>query len=127
MSPMSYDPYNPPAPDDWLALDEQARIDLVQRYHQMAGQTAGNMTVHAAVHTVIENQIALNDPPEVAKKLRSLMAEGLDRHEAVHALSTAVTDMLWGLSRAKAQSGDPMQRYVNSVRRLSMRKWLRLG
>ena len=31
-----YDPLEAPDPDEWLALDEQERLDLVQEYHRRA-------------------------------------------------------------------------------------------
>jgi hypothetical protein len=83
------------------------------------------MVLHATLHAIVENQIALNSPPEVARKLRSLVAGGLDRHQALHALATAVTEMIVGASRG--QAGDPVRRYVSSVRRLTAQKWLRMG
>ncbi len=113
----SYDPSIAPDPAEWLALDESARTALVEKYHRTAGETAGNMVLHATIHTVVENQVALNDPPEVARKLRGLVAGGLDRHQAVHALGAAVTEMIVGVS--KGQAGDPVRRYVGSVQRLT--------
>ena len=118
MTTRSHDPSIAPDPAEWLALDESARTARVEQHHRNAGETAGNMVLHATIHAIVENQIALNDPPEVARKLRSLVAGGLDRHQAVHALGTAVTEMI--LAAPKGQAGDP-------VRRLTVKKWLRMG
>lgn len=125
MTIQSYDPSIAPDPAEWLALDESDRTALVEKYHRNARETAGSMTLHATLHAIVENQIALNDPPEVAQKLRSLVAGGLDRHPALHVLGTAVAEMIVGAS--KGQTGDPVRRYICLVRRLTVKKWLRMG
>ncbi len=39
-------------------------------------------------HVVVENQIALGDEIPVARNLHQLMAQGLDRHDAIHAIAS---------------------------------------
>lgn len=56
-----YDPMKAPDPDAWLALDEASRIILVMDYHSVAGKETAGDHLHAIVHVVIENQIALGD------------------------------------------------------------------
>ena len=36
-----YDPFVEPDPSDWLATDEQRRLDLITRYHRHEGFEAG--------------------------------------------------------------------------------------
>ncbi|MEZ2311415.1 hypothetical protein AB6809_32760 [Paraburkholderia sp. RCC_158] len=58
--------YNPgcaPEPESWLELDEQERIALVETYHRVARIKLPNVTAHAALHAIVENQIALNLEP----------------------------------------------------------------
>ncbi len=56
-----YDPLNAPDPDDWQSMDEDERMMLVTEYHRQAGVELPNEQVHAAVHVIVENQIALGD------------------------------------------------------------------
>ena len=56
-----YDPLKPPDPERWRSLDEQEQIDLVHDYHRRARIRLPNATVHAVIHVVVENQIALGD------------------------------------------------------------------
>lgn len=42
-----YDPFVEPDPDQWLALDEEERIDLVMAYHRRAGTRFPRQKVHA--------------------------------------------------------------------------------
>ncbi len=56
-----YDPLNAPDPDEWQSMDEDERITLVMEHHREAGVELPNEQVHAVVHVVVENQIALGD------------------------------------------------------------------
>jgi len=56
-----YDPLEAPDPDEWLALGEQERLDLVQEYHRRARIRLPNAKVHAVLHAIVEAQIALAD------------------------------------------------------------------
>src|ERR1700676_270077 len=82
---VQYDPLEAPEPEQWLALDEGERIHLAQSYHRRARVRLPNEKVHAVLHVVVENQIALGDEMPVQRTVQRLIAEGLDRHEAIHA------------------------------------------
>jgi hypothetical protein len=45
-----YDPLEAPDPEEWLALDEQERIDLARDYHRRARIRVPNAKVHAMLH-----------------------------------------------------------------------------
>ena len=45
---------------------------------------------HAVVHAIVENQLALGEPVVVATLAR-LRSDGLDRHEAVHAIGSVLS------------------------------------
>jgi hypothetical protein len=44
------------------------------------------MDVHASLHVLVESQLASNEPPEALIAAQRLMAGGLSRHDAVHAV-----------------------------------------
>jgi len=46
-----------------------------------------NPVLHVNMHSVIENQLEQNTPPEVRKALHSLLKRGAPRHEAIHAIA----------------------------------------
>ena len=81
-----YDPLEAPNPEEWLALDEQERIDLARDYHRNARIRLPNAKVHATVHAMVETQIALGDETAARRTAQRLMDAGLDRHEAIHAI-----------------------------------------
>jgi len=80
-----YDPLEAPDPEEWMALDEQERIDLVRDYHRRAGIRLPNEKLHATLHAIVEAQIALGDETPAGRIAQRLISEGLDRHDAIHA------------------------------------------
>jgi len=118
-----YDPMVAPAPEQWLAMTEQQRIDLVLAYHRRVGQRAEGETAHAVIHAIVENQIADDELPVrgTAQRLRS---EGLDRHEAIYAIGSVLAGHINDLMR-KAKAGsrpddsnsaaDPNEAYVSEL------------
>jgi len=117
-----YDPLQSPDPQEWMALDEPERIELALRYHKQARVRLPNARVHATIHAIVENQVAMGDETPVAATLQRLMKEGLDRHEAIHALGTAVTNLLWAVEHK--QPGDPTAVYYEEVKKLTAQGWL---
>jgi hypothetical protein len=115
-----YDPDQPPATQEWLALTEDERLTLVLAHHSKSGTRLPNARLHAAIHVVIENQLALGEPAAVTVTLSRLQREGLSRHEAVHAIGTAVSELLLQLSTAPdADPNSATARYVEGLSRLS--------
>jgi hypothetical protein len=82
---MRYDPALSPDPKSWLLLDEQKRILLIEQYHTRHAVTVPNLQLHAAIHAIVENHVALNDE-RITACLARLAGDGLGRHEALHAI-----------------------------------------
>jgi hypothetical protein len=122
-----YDPLVAPEPAAWLALDEQARMILVEDYHVRRKIKLPNARIHATVHAIVENQIAEGDALPVREKARRLIAQGLDRHDAIHAIGSVLTAHMFDLSSGKVAGTDPNRRYFSALRRLTAQKWLRSG
>jgi hypothetical protein len=125
----TYDPLDPPDPDAWEALDEQRRIDSVLDYHRHARIRLPNAKLHAVIHTTVENQAALGDEIPVLRTLERLMSEGLDRHDAVHAVGSVLVRHLHELlSRGDLAAGsDPNRSYYAELERLTAEGWRRSG
>ena len=83
-----YDPDVGPDPVHWLSLEEAERLRQTKDYHRRHDPSLAEPEIHAAVHVVIENQIATGYEAPTQGALERLMAEGLTRHEAVHALGS---------------------------------------
>jgi hypothetical protein len=54
--------------------------------HDDMSQT--ELRLHLALHAVVEQQLEHNDPPGLRPHLERLIAAGLTRHQAVHAIAS---------------------------------------
>ena len=120
----SYDPLNAPDPDEWQSVDEQERMILVMEHHREAGVKLPNEELHATVHVIVENQIALGDEIPTRATLERLIREGLDRHEAIHAVGNVLVDYMQELAGgAAAPNGN--ERYYEELKKLKAAEWLK--
>ncbi len=98
---------------------------LVHDYHELAGDDLPNARLHAAIHTIVENQLAMGIP-EVRETLDRLLAEGLDRHDALHAIGMVLAELIFYVTQ---QDGDrknvgPMpDSYYRELKELTAEKW----
>jgi hypothetical protein len=106
-----YDPLKPPKPEEWQSMDEQERLDLVEGFHRRAGIRVPNAKVHAVIHVIVENQFALGDELPVKRTVQRLMSEGLDRHDAIHAVGSVlighISDLLAALEAEVGADPNP--------------------
>jgi hypothetical protein len=87
-----YDPSATLDPEKWDLLDEDEKMALVQQYHEESDSDLPDLALHSLVHTIVENQIALGDEIPVAATLARLEREGLDRHDAIHAIASILVN-----------------------------------
>ncbi len=96
-----YNPNATPDSEQWQALDESARIHLVERYHKSKRIPMPSRKAHATIHVIVENQVALGDELNVASTLDRLTTEGLSRHEALHAIGCVLSGYMHRLMSGK--------------------------
>ncbi len=89
---LRYDASQAPDAGAWLAADEAERSTAVEQHH---GRLTGHPetprpAVHAAMHVIVENQLAADDPAQVAATLARLLAGGVSRHDAIHAIGSVM-------------------------------------
>jgi Domain of unknown function (DUF1841) len=120
-----YDPLVAPAAEEWLELDESERIWLVQDYHRRMRIELPDAQVHAMIHAVVENQIAAGDALPVQRTMQRLLSEGLDRHDALHAIGAVLAEHLHALFKqaAGAPPADPNKPYFDALARLTAAGW----
>ena len=63
-----YDPGENPDSKDWLALDGEQKLRLIQQYHRKNGIRLRNSRLHALIHAAVENQVALGN--RIARNIR---------------------------------------------------------
>jgi hypothetical protein len=80
--------------------------------------------VHAAIHLVVENQLATGAPPEARRAMDRLVRGALSRHEAVHAIASVAAAAVQGaLSGARF---DPAA-YARALDALTAEAWRARG
>ena len=118
-----YDPLKSPDPAEWLAIDEGERIALVQEYHRRAKIRLPSQIVHAAIHAVVETQIAGHEVP-AREALERLMIEGLDRHDAVHAIGSVLAGHMHKLMTQSESPSDRNADYCRDLKTLTAARWM---
>lgn len=120
-----YDPLIAPDPAEWLATDEGQRIFLALNYHRSARVKLPNERLHAAIHVVVENPVAMGDELPVRRVLDRLQTEGLDRHDAIHAIASVLTEHMADMLKAGTPQTDGNEAYWTGLRRLTAKGWRR--
>jgi len=102
---------------------------VIERYHRREGIDMGRSGLHATVHAIVENQIAEGDELPIRRTLSRLMAEGLDRHEAIHAIGSVLVGYINDLVRkAKSETSPAPQpgnnaAYFAELEQLTAESW----
>jgi hypothetical protein len=122
----TYEPSKTPNAEEWLALDESEQITLVQEFHRREGIQLPNPGAHAVVHVIIESQLAEGFSAATATLAR-LKSEGLDRHEAVHAMGSVLMEHARNLMSGSRSAGDSEELYVNALKELTAESWRSSG
>lgn len=104
---MRSDPGLAPVRVEWLSATEDERLEAVR---------AGSPRRHAVIHVA---------GPRCHGRDESLLADGLDRHEALHAIGSVLAGESFEMLKLK-RSHDP-DRYVPGLQRLTAEAWRRGG
>ena len=120
---MRYDPHKHVDADAWLELDESERTHLAFQYHRRKRIRLPNENLHATIHVIVENQVALGDAYPAKAVLLRLMSEGLDRHDAIHAIGSVLAKNLFAATNGENVKGDLDADYVQELRSLSADSW----
>ena len=108
----------------WGLLSEDERIRVVMKFHQEAGIELPDENIHALLHVIVENQIALGDETPVEAVLKRLIDESLDRHDAIHAIAYVLADRMFELLRGEnAVPGN--DEYYADLEKLTAASWQR--
>lgn len=118
-----YEPSNTPDAEEWLGLAESERIDLVRAYHETAADPLekGAIAAHASVHVMVENQVAMGVEP-VPETVARLIRQGLNRHEAIHAVAAVLLDEISELQNNPEASWNSGL-YRRKLGKLTAKRW----
>ena len=120
---MKYDPAIAPDPGKWLSTDDGERIVLVIAYHKRKKVRLPNIRLHSTLHLIVENQIA-SDMKEVVEALNRLLLEGLDRHDAIHAIGSVFAKHLYSMAKGEVDMSSPNEPYLKELRTLTASSWI---
>lgn len=120
---IKYDPLKAPDSEEWLALDEIDRIEKITEYHKKAKIKLPNTRAHAAIQAAVETQVALGDETPVNEKLKSLLDEGLNRHEAIHAIGFVLAGILYDISHETHEGSNSNELYYERLVHLNAENW----
>jgi hypothetical protein len=121
----TYNPLKGPDRAGWLAQSEEERTRLVTEYRQRKRIELPNLQMHVMVHVIVENQIALGEETPAERTLQRLLRQGLDRHEAVHAIGSVLMAHLRGISSAAEPDADNNDIYFAELEQLTAASWRR--
>ena len=119
----SYFPDKSVNPVEWLALDEGERIALVRAFHDNLDNEMPDdaLSIHSAIHAIVENQLAMGVeliPETIAKLTR----QGLDRHEAIHAIGAILSEDLFDIHKGDTKEFSP-KKYRRKLEKITAKRW----
>lgn len=122
-TPIHYDPDEGPEPCAWLALGQPERIDSVRAWRRREGVEVPNERMFATMLATAETQVAHGDDLPVAATLKRLMAKGMSRREAIHAITTILAEATYDAFYGELPEGDPDEAYHRELRSLTPESW----
>ena len=120
---MEYDAQMMPSSAEWLALEEDERLAQIVEYHEDIGAELPNLNLHAAIHVVVENQIAMGEAAPM-QTLERLVSERLDRHEAIHAIGSVLSEQIFDVFKSNAADAS---QYDQKLAKLTAKKWRKMN
>ena len=121
---MRYEADKAPDPEEWLELDESERIDLVIDYHRRAKKPVGqDKKLHAIAHIIVESQVAMGDATVVPATLNRLMQEGLNRHDAIHAIASVLMGIIVDMFKNRDTQVNINAQYGRELAELTAAGW----
>lgn len=123
----AYDPRTDPDAAGWLDTEESDRIQAVLVYHKRARIRVPSERLHATIHVIVENQLALG-VPVVVDTLARLQGEGLNRHDAVHAIGSVLAEHIYDLlKQGPAEGVVSNASYFEGLQKLTAAGWRGAG
>jgi hypothetical protein len=108
----------------WLDQDEIDRSDAITEYHKKLKIKLPSIRLHTLFHLIVENQLA-EGIKEVQNKLEELMVDGLNRHDAIHAIGSVLSEQMYIIMKEKPDKSDMNKEYFNKLSKLTAKSWLK--
>jgi hypothetical protein len=92
-----------------------------------ATTTSMTTTTSAAIHVIVENQVAMGNEAPVAATVERLIAQGLTRHQAIHAVGRVLAAGLFDLLKGSGDADEFSSSYYAALGELTAEGWLQYG
>ena len=110
-----------------LSDEEEILKDIMDQHPEFAGYRHGeeavaadgtriNPRLHIAIEAAVQWQMAKGEPPEVNEAYLALLGEGVDPHEARHAIGYLMAEMIWLALQNRLP--EPKTHYASQLREL---------
>jgi len=118
-----YDPSKQLSSDEWLDLEESERISLVRIFHEALDDDLPEdaIEMHTMFHVIVENQLA-EKVELIPETITKLTRQGLDRHEAIHAIAAIVSEDIFDLWKGNKKEFSPKQ-YRRKLENITAKRW----
>jgi hypothetical protein len=119
----TYNPLFEPDKIEWLDTSESERIDAVKEFHENSDEEFEDeaLSLHSSIHVIVENQIAMGVelvPETIAKLIR----QGLDRHDAIHAIGAIISEDIFYILRGEQNEFSP-KKYRRRLEKITAKRW----
>lgn len=120
---MTYNPNIQMQKTQWLEMDEGQRIAIVEAFHVQSNEDIEleAMTLHATFHVIVENQIAQN-VTIVEQTIAKLIRQGIDRHEAIHAISAIISEDILNAARGEGETFT-IKKFRRKLEKITVKRW----
>jgi len=111
--------------ENWLALDEAIRIELVHDFHLNLDLelTEDALRLHSSIHVIVENQLAM-EVDLIPETFAKLTRQGLSRHETIHAIGAIISEDIFDLMKGNTKEFSP-KKYRRKLEKLTAKRWLK--
>jgi hypothetical protein len=118
-----YNPSIEPNRENWLNASESERLTAVIKFHKSSEDDLDEkaLTAHSSIHVIVENQLAL-DVELLAETMEKLLRQGLERHEAIHAIGAVISGDILALLRGEIAEFSP-KKYRRKLEKLTAKRW----
>ena len=120
---MTYNPNIQIDKQQWLEMDEAQRIAIVETFHAQNDEDLEEeaKTLHASFHVIVENQIAQN-VTIVEQTIAKLIRQGIDRHEAIHAISAIMSEDILNAARGEGEEFT-IKKFRKKFEKITAKRW----
>lgn len=120
-----YDADVNPDPVLWISTRKEERWQAIERYHVESSACFGDdVGFHAFMHSLVEEMLMSEQMPSVGAAFARLRTEGIQRHQAIHALAYRLRNLISKLSEGAELTQDDSDAAIQEIDQMTAASWL---